>query len=132
MSHPAADFVIKDVYWVFLAVLALNVIQRRGAGAGGKKRFSTLYLAILIFGLCVAAAAVIQFHLGDYVLVAYGAAAATVAVVFRRALFPYRLRCSSCGARLTFNEVIANEANRCNACIAALKPRDADDSQERS
>ena len=46
--HPLTLFLQKYLYWLLLAVLALNLFQRRYQQQAQRKRFATLYLAMLV------------------------------------------------------------------------------------
>lgn len=119
MSHPVSGVIVDYAYWVFLAMLVLNLVQRRHQAVAQRKRFAVLYLAIMVFVLYIYSYGLIRLDISDWFLLAYGGPAALFLVVFRTTFLPFALRCRGCGARLTFNRVMFSDSNLCATCDAS-------------
>jgi hypothetical protein len=117
MAHPISEFIVKYFNWVFLGFLALNLIQRRYREKAQKKRFATLYIAILVFLLFTFANSLVTFKLPEWLLLVFFAAAAVVGWLLREHMFPFRFRCKSCSKTLTFDQIMFNDANLCADCL---------------
>ena len=116
MSHAVSKFIVDNFYWLLLAILALNEMQRRYRAEVAKKRLATLYLAIMVFVLYMYAYGLIRLNLTDLLLLAYLALAAALIDVFRKTFLPFKLRCTDCGKSLSFNNVMFSDSNRCDSC----------------
>lgn len=118
MAHPVSNFIVSYFYWLFLAILVVNLMQRRYRAKAQRKRFATLYIAILVFVLYIYAFTLIRFNLSDWLLLIYGGAAGVLIGVYRRAFLPFALHCVSCGATLPFDRVVYADNNLCADCEA--------------
>jgi len=132
MVHPISEFVVKYFNWVFLALLALNLFQRRYGAKARKKRFATLYIAIAVFLFFTLANSLVSFKLPEWLLLAYLPVIGIAGWFLRDHLFPFRFKCSSCSATLNFDQFIFNDANLCTDCAAKaeLKQHEGDESSD--
>lgn len=111
--------------WVVVAVLALNMSQRRFMDVGVAKRFATLQLGGLVTALWAAALVLERFALPDLFLVPVLVLLAIIAVARRQSIFPHRLRCTSCGALLPVQRILYHDDARCASC--ASPPADTEE-----
>lgn len=109
-------FLVRFFYFPVVIVLVLNLIQRRHMKRGVKKRFATLYTAILLLFFWGVAYLFQIYRVPDIYLLVPAFAATGVFWCLRRKFFPFRLRCASCGARLPLRTVLFDDANLCDAC----------------
>ncbi len=114
--NPVSTFLADNGFWGLVAVLALNLFQRKHGTKARKKRQATLYIAIAVFGLYAYAIMVVQLKLHDLFLLIYLAAAAVVFYRFRKHLLPFRLKCVSCGRSLDAKELVFDDSNLCEKC----------------
>jgi len=116
VPHPVSSFVVEYFYWVFIAVLVLNLLQRKYRREVLKKRAATLYIAVVVFAFYIYAYGVIHFDFSDLLLIPYVAVAVTLFAVYRRVLFPFAYHCTSCRQPLDFNRMLYSDSNLCSQC----------------
>jgi len=99
-------------------MLALNLFFRKFGSAATHKRMSSLYHAMAVFLIISVAGFVVAKGLTDIYL--YGGLAIVVAlfIIFRKRVFPYRLSCPRCHARLNIKTIYFMDDNLCAACRA--------------
>ncbi len=56
------------------------------------------------------------FRLPDLLLIPFTAALAAVGIVFRRRVFPFRLRCVQCRQLLSSKRMLFFDSNACERC----------------
>ncbi len=115
-AGPVATFLGKNLYYLLLAVLFLNLLQRRHMQTGRKKRFATLYIAVAVLVLMSIALGIMRFRLPDLLLVPAAAALGILFYVYRDRVLPFRLRCHRCHAKLDYNRVLYHDSNLCADC----------------
>lgn len=104
-----ANWVAERFYWAMIIILIINLMQRRYQNTAQKKRFATLYLAMGVFVVYVAAELVRNYGMTDLVFLIVAVAVVAVLVVFRSRTFPFRLRSSRDGRWHTFNEILFDD-----------------------
>ena len=104
-------FLADQFYWVFLAILLVNVFQRRHHSKAVKKRFATLYLGAAAFVIFLMANAVVEFGLPDWSLIFGIAAVILVLYIYRSHTFPFTLRCRRSGKMLDFQTILYRDSN---------------------
>jgi 8-oxo-dGTP diphosphatase len=114
--HPVVLFLQKNLFYLLLAVLGLNLFQRRYQKYSEKKRFATLYLAMLVLAWMILVIVMVYFRLPDLMLIPFTAALVVVGVLFRRQIFPFRLRCVQCRQTLSSKRVLFFDSNACERC----------------
>jgi multisubunit Na+/H+ antiporter MnhG subunit len=114
--HPIILFLQKYLFYLLLAVLALNLLQRRYQKYSEKKRFATLYLSMLVLAWMISIIIMVFFRLPDLLLIPFTAAPAAVGIVFRRRVFPFRLRCAQCRQPLSSKRLLFFDSNACERC----------------
>lgn len=119
MAHAVSNVIVDYAYWVFLAMLVLNLIQRRHRGEAQRKRFAVLYLAIMVFVLYIFSYGLIRLNISDWFLLVYAGVVAVLLAVFRETFLPFTLRCRGCGAILTFDRILFSDSNLCVECAAS-------------
>jgi 8-oxo-dGTP diphosphatase len=119
-------FLVRFFYFPVVLVLVLNLIQRRHMARGVKKRFATLYQAILLLAYWGITYLFQIYRVRDIWLLAPTLAAAGLVLFLRGKFLPFRLRCVSCGARLPLRTVLFDDANRCEACSPPERSRAED------
>lgn len=100
---------ISDVaYWGFIAVLLVNLTQRRHQKQAQRKRFATLWIGLAGFALFILTEGAILLALPDWAsLVAIALIVATV-YIFREHTWPFRLRTPG-GRRLSVQEILYDD-----------------------
>ena len=120
--HPLTLFLQKNLFYFLLAVLALNLFQRRYQKDCEKKRFATLYLAMLVLSWMILVIVVVALRWSDWLLIPFTLALAAIGVIFRRHTFPFRLRCGRCGQSLEGKRILFYDSNLCERCDPPAEP----------
>ncbi len=84
---------------------------------------ATLALTIILLGLWGAAWLFASFNLDWVFVIPVVFIAAGVVYAWRKTLFPYRLTCVKCGARLGMKEILLVDSNTCAACTGQIKEK---------
>jgi uncharacterized membrane protein len=111
MEHPIAGPIAENVYWAFIAVLFLNLYQRKYRKTGERKRFATLYWAMAFLVFYVVANVIVREGLHDLWLIPAIAVIGGVLAYFRQHTFPFRFRCQRSGKRLDFETMLCRDSN---------------------
>jgi uncharacterized membrane protein len=114
--NTVTTFVSENILYLLLAVLVLNMLQRRYQQHARKKRFATLYVAILILVLMVGTALIVYLELPDILFLPLLAVLVLVGYRFRKQVFPFRLTCRLCGEKLTGKRILFYDSNTCEKC----------------
>jgi len=114
--HSITLFLAKNVFYLLLAVLALNMFQRRYQQHAQKKRMATLYLGILILVFMVGTILIVNFNLPDLLIFPLAAAVLLLGYVKREHVLPFRLNCRRCGQRMSSKRILFSDANTCDNC----------------
>ncbi len=123
--------VITKIFdFVMIAVIVLNLTLRKYRDAQ-KKRFSLILFAILFLALyfvlvVINTVKVIPSWLEWVALAAF----AVSLVIFRKKLWPWRLKCVSCGKTLTWDAIFSRDSNLCDDCHYALHPEEKERKEE--
>jgi len=111
--------------WPLVIVLIPNLLFRKYGQSAGKKRMSSLFQAISIFVITTVAAFMVEKQLSDKYLYLAVAVVAVVLYIFRAKVFPYKLKCVECGAKLDYKAIYFMDDNLCDDC--RLKKIDAEE-----
>jgi hypothetical protein len=114
--HPLVLFLQKNLFYLLLAVLGLNLFQRRYQKYSEKKRYATLYLGMLVLAWMILVIIMVYFRLPDLLLIPFTAAVVVPGILFRRQVFPFRLRCVQCRQPLSSKRVLFFDSNACERC----------------
>jgi multisubunit Na+/H+ antiporter MnhG subunit len=114
--HSIVLFLQKNLFYLLLAVLGLNLFQRRYQQYSEKKRFATLYLGMLVLAWMILVILMVYFHLPDVLLIPLTAAVVLAGFLLRRRVFPFRLRCVQCHQPLSSKRVLFFDSNACERC----------------
>ncbi len=102
--------------WVVIAILAVNLSQRRHMATGERKRHATLYWAVLVLATLGFALVLQRFLLPDWLLIPFLGVLAALAALGRRRLFVFRLRCARCGRPLSPGRFLYHDDDLCDRC----------------
>jgi len=104
-----AEYLTDVLYWTFLAMLLLNILQRKHQQKAHHKRFATLYLALGVFALLMVSQLILIYGGADWMLLPGFGAVAAVLYHYRSKTFPFRLRSPADGRRLTWDEILYDD-----------------------
>jgi hypothetical protein len=110
-TAPVAVWVAERLYWVFLGMIFVNVLQRKHQKYAQKKRMATLSLAVGLFLLLVAGQTINVLGGADWMF--YVAVVLFVGVVYyyRDRMLPFRLRSAVDGRWLQSHEILFDDAH---------------------
>ena len=111
-----AYFLQKGLYYLLIALLVLNLLQRKHIKTGAKKRQATLYLAIVVLVLMTAAVLIRRFDFSESLLLPVILAAALLVLSKRSRFFPFLIHCLKCGQRLGWQRLLYHDSNLCESC----------------
>ena len=114
--ETVTNFVAERILYLLLAVLLVNILQRRYQKTAQNKRLATLYIAILILALMVGTVLIVSFDLPDVLFLPLLAVLILVGYRFRKKVFPFRLNCRNCGQRLSGKRILFYDSNTCENC----------------
>lgn len=109
-----AEALFDNLYWLFLAVLLVNILQRKHSSRAKKKRFAILYLAIAIFLIQFWAGFIMMQELSDFWLLPGIALIVAAVVYFKKYTLPFRFRCQVSGKRLDIETFLYRDSNILN------------------
>lgn len=126
-----ASFLSEFAYWFLLFIILLNISQRKIAHSDGKRK-ATILLAVVMLVLQVLIALRLQFQLPEWLDWCSVALCILVIVIFNKAFWPFRFRCSKCGKRLDFNHIIGCDENLCEDCFCEKFPEYAEEKRRKT
>lgn len=125
-NNMISEFIAGNFYYLFLAILVVNLFQRKHQKKSPKKRFATLFLAIGVFIFYTAAQLFRNFEISDAFLFPVAAVIIYVFYRYRERLFPFTTKCKKCGKTLDYNQILFNDSNLCGDCE---EPEEEEDSK---
>jgi hypothetical protein len=126
MQPQIVPVLVVVLPWVVVGILTLTMVQRRYMDVGIGKRFATLQLGGLVAILWAATLVFDHFSARDVLLLPVCALLMLIAVVRRKSIFPYRLRCASCGMPLPLKRILFHDEPRCAGCERRLGPQEGE------
>jgi hypothetical protein len=117
------DLTVNLLYYPIVAVLLLALFVRRPGSE--IKRLAILGWAGLLLAVRGSFWLVSTLRIAPALALVPVAAVAGIAWSARALLFPFRLRCAACGARLRASRVLSDGANLCERCSAQRQSDDA-------
>ena len=119
---------IFDYVMILLIVLNLSLRKYRD---GQNKRFSTILIALIFLGVYFLLIFVDWLKLPswcEYVSLGIGV---ILLVVFRKRLWPWRMKCKECGKKMNWNAILGRDENLCNECWEKKYPEKKKEREEK-
>lgn len=104
---------IFDYVMILLIVLNLSLRKYRD---GQNKRFSTILIALIFLGVYFLLIFVDWLKLPswcEYISLGIGI---VLFVVFRKRLWPWRMKCKECGKKMNWDAILGRDENLCDEC----------------
>lgn len=124
------ETITKELYWVLIAILVLNLFQRKHQPRSNKKRQATLLIAVLVLILNLVFALIINFGLPVWTAAAGLLIPILVGYLLRSKIGIFKRKCVSCGTKLTWNETLYYDDNLCPKCHGEHFPEQYEDNTE--
>jgi len=114
----------KPLAGILIALLLLNLTQRKSLSTGEKKRYATLYLALIVLFLYTAAVTIQRQGWSGYFLFPALAVSLLAALHFRKRIFIFDLRCPECKKFYSLKEILYNDTPVCGVCKGKASAKD--------
>ena len=101
---------------LLVLILLFNMSQRKHLKDGEKKRFASLYFAIVILAGFAGTVTVRRLALHPVSLAFIAAIMVVLAVLLRRRIFIFRFSCPECGARYPVRDILFVDEPACRSC----------------
>lgn len=106
MNTTMAQWASEHFFKIFLAVIVLNLFQRRHQKTSARKRLATLYLAVAVFLLMVVGQFIVVYGGSDLHFLAACLVAAYLVYHFRAYTLPFAIYSRKDGRRFTMEEIL--------------------------
>lgn len=101
------DFSIPDIfYWLFIAIIVINLLQRRHREKAEQKRYATLYLAIIVLIIYAGTLTIERYTLSWWYSFPIACIASLAFYLLRKRIMVFRLRDSSTKRFLPLSEIL--------------------------
>lgn len=127
-----AEKISPLVNYLMMAVLILNITQRKHIKHGGKKRLATLWVAGIILFFQIELVLILHYKLPDYFIIPAVILFLTAIYMLRSKILIFKTKCVSCGAKLDYKRIIYWDNNQCNTCDPPEEPAATEESIEES
>lgn len=118
---------IADNYlWFLVAILVVNLYQRKAAPRSYRKRSATLIIAVIAMVWQVLIVIILSRGLPHWLAIPALALALAIGIPLRKRLLLFRTTCVRCSAKLTTTAIINYDDNLCDACWAADHPKQSE------
>lgn len=108
-TAPITVWIAERLYWAFLALIFLNVLQRKHQKYAQKKRMATLFLAIGLFLLLVAGQTINVLGGADWMFSLAVVIFVGVVYTYRDRMLPFRLKSAVDGRWLQTHEIFFDD-----------------------
>jgi len=116
------ETIANNYLWFLVAILVVNMYQRKHVPRSNAKRISTLIIASLAMLWQVFIVIIITRGWPHYLAIVALALTIGIAYPFRKRILLFRTSCVECGVKLTPTQIINFDDNLCNDCYAKAHP----------
>ncbi len=120
------------VYYLMMAVLIANITQRKHIKHGEKKRLATLWIAGILLFFQIELVLIQHYKLSDTFIIPAVLAFLAVGYILRSKIFIFRLKCVSCGAKLSYKRILYWDSNKCETCDPPEQPAEQIETPEKT
>ncbi|MCH3907283.1 MAG: NUDIX domain-containing protein [Sphaerochaeta sp.] len=110
--------------WGLILILFLNLSQRKIPNSN-KKRIATIWICSLMLLMEIGMVTIISREWNHSIAWGVLGLCVLIAVIFRRRVWPFRLHCVQCHAKLDWNHIIGHDDNLCQDCWDKAHPEEA-------
>jgi 8-oxo-dGTP diphosphatase len=114
--HRINLFLAENLFYLLLAVLLINMLQRRQRQTSARKRMATFYLSVLVLAWMIGTIVIVHFGLPDLLQLPLLAVLLYVGWRYRTHTFPFRRFCANCRQPLSGGRILYHDANLCESC----------------
>lgn len=109
-------FITDQYFWLLIALLLVNFLQKKYNPQSQKKRMAVIWIAFLTLIWYLCALIILKNQWPHWLAAIAFFFVAVVGIILRKATWPFRTTCSSCGKKLTFRQWLSQDENLCNTC----------------
>lgn len=117
------QFINENFTWTLILVLLVNMNQRR-LPHSDKKRIATIYLAFLFLLFYIGNIVIGIMKLSPFLLLLDLAIVIGIGYLFRSKVWPFRLHCTKCSKKMSYNHIIGYDENLCDDCYKSEHPEE--------
>jgi len=124
------ETIANNYLWFLVAILVLNMMQRKHIPRSYKKRFATLIIASLAMLWQVFIVIILSRGWPHYLAIVALLITIGVAYPFRKRILLFRTSCPSCNTKLTPTQILNFDDNLCDKCFKEAHPELMKDIEE--
>ncbi|MDC7244791.1 MAG: 8-oxo-dGTP diphosphatase [Sphaerochaetaceae bacterium] len=124
------ETIANNYLWFLVAILVINMYQRKHVPRSNNKRIATLIIASLAMLWQVFIVIIITRGWPHYLAVPALALTVAIAYPFRKRILLFRNTCAQCGVKLNFTQIVNFDDNLCDECYAKEHPETISDEKE--
>ena len=122
--------IAENYLWFLVAILVVNLYQRKFAPRSFKKRTATLIIASLAMLWQIFIVIILSRGWPHWFAIVALFITVLVAVPFRQRILLFKFHCAECDAKLSSTATINYDDNLCDACWAKAHPEEAVQEEE--
>ncbi len=116
------ETIANNYLWFLIAILVLNMMQRKHTPRSYKKRFATLIIAVLAMLWQVFIVIILSRGWPHYLAIVGLLITVGVAYPFRKRILLFRTSCASCKTKLNTTQILNFDDNLCDSCYHDAHP----------
>lgn len=122
-------FLADNYLWIIVLILAVNMTQRKYPRSD-RKRQATVYIALFAMVLNICAVMVLAYDKPHWLVAVAAVALVALAFLLRKRVWPFRLHCVQCHARLDYAHIVGHDDNLCPTCHAEQHPEEKEKAEQ--
>lgn len=117
--------------FLLFAVIILNIYQRKIPHTAAKRRATLLWAVdfLAVYFLLILRQSKSLPEWLDWAFIVLGIG---IGIIFHKYFCPFRIKCSACGNKLSFQEIIGGDENFCSSCFKETFPEEAKKEERKS
>jgi 8-oxo-dGTP diphosphatase len=123
------ETIAENYLWFLVAILVVNLYQRKFAPRSFRKRTATLIIASLAMLWQIFIVIILSRGWPHWLAVPALFITFLVAIPFRRRILLFRTSCAECGVKLPLTATINYDDNLCESCWAKAHPEEAKEAE---
>ncbi len=127
------ETIANNYLWFLIAILVVNIMQRKHAPRSYKKRLATLIIASLAMLWQIFIVIILTRGWPHYLAIVGLLITIGVAYPFRHRILLFRTSCPSCSTKLSWTQILNFDDNLCDPCFKEAHPelmKDVEDEKE--
>ncbi len=118
------NLIADNFYYLFIAVIVLNLFQRKYRERGQDKRIASLFISIMVFIVYFGAITIRAKNLPEIWILLPLAVDISLFYALKKRILVFRKSCTRCGKNLSAAELFCLDSNLCRECSGENEPGD--------